>query len=338
MEYVERYLSELRYLLPAENREDVVKETRSILEDMIQDKAEQENRQPDEQLVLEVLQAFGSPGRIAESYRPQQYLIGPELYPTYIQVLKIVALVFIVLALIGNMIPILTDTYIPATLNEVIRESRDVTVDVISAIFRGFFEGAFSAIAQVTILFGILERILPNLRKKSREDEKAVWDPRKLSPVKDKDRISLSDIAIDLIIISVLLLLINVTPKALVFLSLKGSEITVIGKASQTWYNWVPWLNGYLVLSFLLTIYMLIKQRYTALIRVLNIILNAIAMIVTGLMISGPSLLSKEEEVFSSGLINGAHVDLGIAVLGVMLIIFFAIDTVKHFIKLVKTS
>ena len=52
-------------------------------------------------MIAEVLKEFGSPEKMAASYQPQRYLIGPKLYPTFILVLKIVSGDCLVLALIG---------------------------------------------------------------------------------------------------------------------------------------------------------------------------------------------------------------------------------------------
>jgi hypothetical protein len=43
----------------------------------------------DEKLTLQVLKELGKPEKMAASYLPQRYLIGPQLYPIFWLVLKI---------------------------------------------------------------------------------------------------------------------------------------------------------------------------------------------------------------------------------------------------------
>ena len=99
MRLVENYLSQASALLPKNLREDVVAELRSSLEEQILDRATAEHREPDIDDEKAILKNFGHPMKVAGSFRPQQYLIGPSLFPAYLYVSKIILAVVLVINL-----------------------------------------------------------------------------------------------------------------------------------------------------------------------------------------------------------------------------------------------
>jgi len=96
---VDSYLAELAQHLPAPIREDVVSELREDLTQRVEDRAESKGRAPDARDERAVLGEMGHPLRVASRYGERRYLIGPELYPAYLQTLRttvLCALVFVV--------------------------------------------------------------------------------------------------------------------------------------------------------------------------------------------------------------------------------------------------
>ena len=89
MNLINSYLSETSKHLPDESREDILDELRVSLEEQVFERAESNNREVRVEDEKAVLLEFGHPVRLAASYKRTQYLIGPELYPAYIQSLKI---------------------------------------------------------------------------------------------------------------------------------------------------------------------------------------------------------------------------------------------------------
>ena len=89
VEMIERYIYAVTQKLPHAQREDIAKELRSLIEDMLEERVFK--RKVTKQDIEEVLLELGSPKRLAEKYREtKKYLIGPELYDSYVTVLKIV--------------------------------------------------------------------------------------------------------------------------------------------------------------------------------------------------------------------------------------------------------
>ena len=100
MRLVENYLTQASQLLPKDLREDVVAELRTSLEEQVLDHATANNRAPGIDDEKAVLSEFGHPMKIAGSYLPQQYLIGPSLFPVYLYALKIIVIVVLAINLV----------------------------------------------------------------------------------------------------------------------------------------------------------------------------------------------------------------------------------------------
>lgn len=92
MEMINRYIYAVTQKLPQAQRKDIADELRGLVEDMLEERIGNGNMK--ERDVEEVLLELGSPKELAEKYRgTKKYLIGPELYDSYILILKIVLIV-----------------------------------------------------------------------------------------------------------------------------------------------------------------------------------------------------------------------------------------------------
>lgn len=84
-ELVERYLHQVGRYLPPKERAEVEAELRSLIQDQLDDRY---GPTPTPHQVAAVLSELGEPRQIAASYGSQQYLVGPNLYPTMLTVLR----------------------------------------------------------------------------------------------------------------------------------------------------------------------------------------------------------------------------------------------------------
>jgi hypothetical protein len=172
METVERYIYAVTRKLPEKQRDDIEKELRGLIEDMLEDRTS--GQEPSTADIEEVLIELGSPSEMADQYREKkQYLIGPGIVNTYFLVLKIV------LAAIAFGITVaLTIGYFvnpPQSLFEIIINYFGT---LIAALFQGF--------AWVTIIFAVIERYDPSAGKGT-EDEK--WTPADLPPLPSRETV-----------------------------------------------------------------------------------------------------------------------------------------------------
>lgn len=145
MKLIDRYVYAVTENLQEDVKEDVSRELRTNIEDMLPD-------DPTEADVREVLEKLGNPKKLASEYSDsKRYLIGPELYDNYIYVLKlvtgIVATVVVCAALLGKMVSLSPD-------DGFLGSGIGIFTSVISAGIEGAIQGAL----WVTIVFVILER------------------------------------------------------------------------------------------------------------------------------------------------------------------------------------
>jgi len=186
-DYIERYVYDVTRRLPEKEREEVSKELKSNIYDMLSDNA-------DEDEIKTVLYELGSPASLAEKYRQKpRYLISPAIYDVYIQVLKwILPLVGIIVLVIGMVIGVL----------EVINEEMIDMASMISSILtKGISMGisaAFQALVWTTFGFAISERV----NDKADERKKQEWKVEELPEIlpDDKGRILLSESIIELVV------------------------------------------------------------------------------------------------------------------------------------------
>jgi hypothetical protein len=88
MELLDRYLQAVRRYLPVRRQDDIIAELRANMESQIEDKEAELNRPLTQGEFDDLLRKMGSPVLVASRYQPQQYLIGPTIFPLYLYVLR----------------------------------------------------------------------------------------------------------------------------------------------------------------------------------------------------------------------------------------------------------
>jgi hypothetical protein len=89
MDLLDHYLEAVRKHLPWQRQDDIIAELRANLESQLDEKEDELGRPLTEAEVEAWLKQLGSPMQVAAGYRPQQYLIGPAVFPTYRYVLRL---------------------------------------------------------------------------------------------------------------------------------------------------------------------------------------------------------------------------------------------------------
>ena len=180
MDLIERYLVAVRRHLPAGQQDDIVQE----LGDSLRSEAEDHERATGHPLTeveqAALLKKRGHPWLMASRYLPQQYLIGPALYPYYRKTLTIVVFwVVLPLVLFGGAITAIMSA-----------SPWDVWDNVLSAAWNG----AIYSVGIVTIVFAILEH--EQVRIKALDN----WDPTRLPAGTDVREVPRSETVIGLVI------------------------------------------------------------------------------------------------------------------------------------------
>jgi hypothetical protein len=109
MELLDRYLQAVRKYLPARRQDDIIAELRANMESQIEDTESELNRPLTQGEFDDLLRRIGHPMLVASRYQPQQYLIGPTLFPMYLYVLRLALLwVFVICMILAAVVTPLT--------------------------------------------------------------------------------------------------------------------------------------------------------------------------------------------------------------------------------------
>jgi hypothetical protein len=164
MELLDRYLHAVKSGLPKAQQDDIIAELAEDLRSQIEDKEAELGCSLDEAELVTILKQRGHPAAVASRYLPQQYLIGPALYPIYRLVRKIVVVWVLVpvFALVVAPIAVATASHPSA---ELVKSLWDLAM---SAVF---------TVGVVTAVFAAIERY--PVEHKTWEK----WDPRRLPRV-----------------------------------------------------------------------------------------------------------------------------------------------------------
>jgi hypothetical protein len=163
MELLDRYLHAVRFWLPSRQQDDILAE---LSEDILSQIGEQEaklGRELNESELGEILKRSGDPMLVAGRFLPQQQLIGPPWFPVYIFILKLV--------LLWVLLPL----FILIASGTALLSAQDRALAFLRTL-GGFWMGALSAFAAITIVFAVIDRFHHKLYEKE-------WDPRKLRAV-----------------------------------------------------------------------------------------------------------------------------------------------------------
>ncbi|HEX3584767.1 MAG TPA: hypothetical protein VH024_02170 [Candidatus Angelobacter sp.] len=175
MELLDRYLQAVRFWLPRAQQEDIIAELGDDLRSQIEDRESSLGHPLNEGEMVTILQQAGHPMRVAGRYLPQQFLIGPALFPLYQFVLKAVTFGYLApWILVWAVMMIFMPSY---------RASHSGMA--LLGTWANFWSLAFMLVGAITVVFAVLERFQANIVWLN------TWDPRKLPRVaRRKDRVS----------------------------------------------------------------------------------------------------------------------------------------------------
>lgn len=179
MEMIDRYIYAVTRRLPQKQREDIEKELRSLIEDMINERCI--DKEPQKSDIETILNELGDPSKLASKYRDDKnYLIGPELFDTYLFVIKIVMAAVIFGVGLGKTI----ELFVNPPLN-ITQGAAELITAIISGAFQGF--------TWVTVVFAVNERYSFNKRVVFGRNEWSIKDlpriPKKEEIIKPVDAI-----------------------------------------------------------------------------------------------------------------------------------------------------
>ena len=280
---IERYVYDVTRRLPEKDREDVKKELRANIYDMLPENANDE-------AIKKVLYELGSPASLAEQYRSHpRYLISPAYYDEYVRALKwILPLVGVLVMLIGFAVGAVDaakdgTTSIPFVISGII--SSGVSMGV---------SAAFQALVWTTIGFAIAER---SGEKKPKVGEHG-WRAEDLPEVQNpKAAIPLSE-GIAELVVSVLFSILGLLycsgqlPFMMVFAQ---GDMVFYNIFSQSFLNMlIPFILVSMVLAIMQGIAKIKDRRWSVFVCIAVVAKALVDMAMTLYIVNQPNILSEE--------------------------------------------
>jgi hypothetical protein len=331
MKLIDRYVREIGRRLPQKSRTDIEKEIRSALEDMLEDRSKKEGRAVDEEMTIQVLKEYGKPDKVAASYLPERYLVGPELFPTFWMIIQIVLAVLTALALVGLGINIARANAVPAEIGKAILNS-----------FAQYFGGLMTAFGNIVLVFAIIQRFAPSLKFDDKTDEE--WNPRDLPDVEESDQVSMAGTIAETVFLVLGLVIFNLYPDHIGIYSFTDKGSFFVPFLSQAFFSYMPWINLLWGLQIGLNVMLLQQMRWQVGSRWLWIAIKAGGIALAYAMLTGPSIINLTPEALKVGMsmpADAAQIIATMAAQGVKIalvisIIAGAADIVKAIVKLVR--
>ena len=334
MNLIDRYVREIGRQLPQKTRADIEKEIRSAVEDMLEDRSKKDGRAVDEEMTIAVLKEYGNPETVAASYLPEQVLIGPQLYPIFWLVTKIVFAVLTTLAVIGMGFALFGNDATPA----------EFWGDLFSLVGQ-YFSGMMAAFGNIVFVFALIQRFATSLEFKEKDEEKD-WNPRDLPDVEDTDQVKVGEYVAEIVFIVLGLVVFNFYPQYIGIYGFADNERFFAPILSDAFFSYMPWINLLWGLQFALDVWLIQQRRWQYGSRLLTMAVKAGNAALAYAMLMGPSIIGLTPDVLMSEMhftADGAQ-SLGMIIAqvvkwGLILSIFGRIiEIIVTMVKMVKSQ
>lgn len=258
-ELIERYVHEVGQHLPRNGRDDIQLELSSLVHDALDERAADSDSEPTVKMAAEVLREFGKPEAMAAQYRPEQYLIGPQLFPVFKLVLTIVLVIISVVHVAGLVFMLL-------------RGETAVFGQDAWSWFGNYFQSAALNAGIITMIFAAVERAqIVNWAEQSKVE--TAWDPLDLPPVKDPNRINRFELIFGMLWTVAFIILFNFYPEWIGVTTFSGDDTEVFRLLAPAFAVHIPWLTLSWTLELALKGLVLARGRWTRVTRWLQLAL-----------------------------------------------------------------
>jgi len=288
MTLVELYVAEVGKRLPLRSRRDIEAELRSTLEDMLEDRGRKAGKPVDDDMVKDLLKEYGPPDKVAATYHPTQYLIGPRLYPFFLFVLRIVLSVLTVVLLVGLGIQIAAQPLQGIELAKTIGSG-----------LAGILGAALQAFGNIALVFAILERVLPASEFKF-DERKKEWDPATLIKRSEPAEVKLWEPIAAIVFTAAAMLVINGYPQLVGLWFLQNGGWHSIPVLTAAFFRWLPYLNLLWALQIALNLVLLRQGRWQAATKWSSIALDLASIAIGLAVLSGPAIVSLSPEALQA--------------------------------------
>jgi hypothetical protein len=312
MDLVDRYVYAVKRHLPAAQQEDIVNELTDDILSQIKDKEEELGRPLDEGEQEAILKHYGHPYLLASRYRPQQYLIGPTLFPFYLPALKIaMALAFALQVIVAFSIGLAQ------------RAPERILPHIV-----GFPAVAIQVLFWVTLAFAVADYCQARLNLFDK------WSPRTLPPVADGKRPPKRGNLVAEVVINILFFA--------WWLAIPAYPALLLGPAASLLSFSPGWSRVYSVVlipaivSTVMLVAALVRPAWAGVLRFRSLTVNLLGLFVLSVAINaGPLLIPARDTPELARLVKGIN-DVAGAVI-VIITLVTMIQIVFNVIRLVRS-
>lgn len=282
MDMIKRYIYQVQKYLPESQREEVGKELQANLLDMM-------GEDPQEEEVLEALISLGHPKKLAREYSiEERYLIGPTYYDQYLEILKLVTSIVLVVMVVVQLLSLVfghsSDGF---SLQTFIQSVGKIVGVVLGAVLQSAF--------WVTFSFVMVERY--GQEEGHKRDQEEDWSPKNLPAVPKVGPLKISKVeaAITLVVtVFVMALLVQGSDWIGVFYR-EGENayrsIPLFSSARLTWYLPAFWF--FAIAQVAMVLWQLMKKYWTMPMAMVNFLLElGFILLVMGMLLD-PHLLDE---------------------------------------------
>ena len=278
-ELIERYVHEVGKRLPRKTTADIQMELKSLLLDTLDQRASDIGQEPSLKMTSAMLQEFGKPEEMARQYQPEQYLIGPTLFPIFKDVLAIVLTVIAVFHLLGVLGIVWGQG---GSLESIGSLLWDVATNYIrvTIVNTGI----------VLLIFAIIERVQTN-PKADQQPAEPEWDPMTLSPVEDPNQIKTFEMIAGIIAAAIFIILFNIFGEW-IGLGNSNSDTVIYPLFAADFRVHIPWLTTSWILDILLKLTVLRQGSWQTPTRWFEFGIGLLDIVITYRLIVGGTLLT----------------------------------------------
>jgi hypothetical protein len=289
---IDRYIAEVGRELPRKSRLDIEAEILTALEEMLAERCRKTGKPADEEMIVSVLKEYGAPRKVAASYQPERYLVGPNLFSSFLTVIRVVLPVVAAIALVK----------IGISLGQTVH-TFETAFETIFLGIADFLSTSFAALGAILVLFAIVQRFLPQFKERTGD-----WDPRSLPRVTSRSRVDTGGMILEIFGAGLAIVLFNFFPQLVSigyhangqwWVGLIAVETGIVWNTtllSDAFFRVLPALTSLWAFIILLDATLLSRGRWETWSRWVAFILNIATISLACIMITGPALLNVSAE------------------------------------------
>jgi hypothetical protein len=284
MELINRYVHQVGRRLPKRLRGDVEEELRSLLMDALEERTGGTAEAFSEDDQAAVLEEFGPPQEMAAKYQPQpKYIIGPKVYQLYLVVAAAIGGAGLVASIVTTAVSIIYGGASEASSLELLGRALE--------LFFGIF---LSGIGSATLVFAVLERVIPGNELKLDDDEK--WDPRSLPVIEEGKQVKTTNLIVGTAFTALLLVLFLVFPDSIrgFYYDNSGWHSTPAFLSAAFYDLYLPFMATRWGLTIILNLVLLRQRRWQLGTRIADFFLKGFDIFILAWLLVGPSILNAE--------------------------------------------